>query len=112
MITILFSQRCKFLKKVEAVDANGRPSYTETTIQDNVKCKLDPMRMRSIEQADPGAIQSMFRAMLYCEPVTGLTPDNLVELDSIRYQIISISPITNLTGTNHLELEVVRQQNV
>jgi len=111
-MTALFTQRCSFYKNVQSIDSVGHPSYVETIIASNVRCKLDPTRMRSTESPESGAAKSIFRSMLYCENVEGLVPDNFVELDSVRYQIVSISPVTNMIVINHLELEVVKVGNV
>ena len=106
MLSAYFTNRCIINRQVSVADGIGRPTYTITIYKENVRCRLDPIRFRSQEISEPGAAQSVLRAMIYTEFVPGVTPDMQIVLDTNTYNIISVNPIDGLVVNSHLEIEV------
>lgn len=106
MLSALYTSRCTITKQTSVTDSVGRPTYTSVNHKEDVRCRLDPIRLRSQEVSEPGAAQSILRAMIYAEDVPDITPDMQIVLDGKTYNIISINPIGGLVANSHLEIEV------
>lgn len=110
-MTALLTQKCNIIERVQSIDANRLPSYAENTVHTNLRCKLDSILVRSTERPDPGSIQSEKRSILYTEYKSDIKEHMLVDLEGVRYNIVSINPVTNMLKNHHLELEIVATVN-
>lgn len=106
MMTSHFTHRCTITKQTKTVDNIGRPTYTAENVHENTRCRLDPVRFRSLERAEAGSAQSVLRAMIYTEYFSDMTPDMQILLNGNSYNIISINPIDGMVVGSHLEIEV------
>jgi hypothetical protein len=106
MLSALYTSRCIITKQTSAKDTVGRVTYTSVNHKEDVRCRLDSLRFRSQEVSEPGTVQSILRAMIYTEPIPGITPDMQIVLNGNTYNIISINSMDGLVVDSHLEIEV------
>lgn len=111
--SLLLSQRCKLIKKVEALDSLNRPSYIEITVKDKIPCRLDVVTRFSNEAPNGAVRQATKNYVIYADPLASATDDMFIELDSVRYQIKTVHHVSGMNGkTHHTEIDVVVQTNV
>jgi SPP1 family predicted phage head-tail adaptor len=111
-MTALFTQRCDFVKRNVSLDDVGNSTYTNETVYSNIKCRLDTVRLRSVEDSQVGANQSIFRSIIYTEYKANITNDMRVLFNGKYYNIISNSEVTGMNGNHHLQIELVISDNV
>ena len=103
----LLNETCDIVSRTATKNsANQVTGNSDTTVHSGLKCRLDDHYYEGIEDFTNGVNRENKIAKLFTEYKTDITAEMIAVVDSINWQIISVTPVKDAIIGHHCELKI------